>query len=295
MALVLADRVQETTTTTGTGTLTLAGAVSGFQSFSVVGNGNTTYYTIVDSSTGSWEVGLGTYTSSGTTLSRTTVLASSNSGSLVNFGAGTKQVFVTYPSAMASSSVAGPGSVVDNAIAVFDGTTGKLVEDGSAVAAFFANPGVAQGYTTPIGQIYGSYLFEIALAGGASDRGLRLKYNASNSVLLQAPASGGNNTYVWPAGAGAAGYALTTNGSGTLSWTAVGGAGAATILESKQTITSNYSITAGYNGISVGPVTVSSGVAVTIPSGSKWLVVNTSPGALPVSSGGGIMPAMIWG
>jgi hypothetical protein len=97
MALVLADRVQETTTTTGTGTVTLAGAVSGFQSFSVVGNGNTTFYTIVDSSAGDWEVGIGTYTSSGTTLSRDTVLSSSNSGSLVNFSAGTKNVFVTFP------------------------------------------------------------------------------------------------------------------------------------------------------------------------------------------------------
>lgn len=97
MPLVLKDRVKETTTTTGTGTITLAGAVSGYQSFSVIGNANTTYYTIVDAATGAWEVGLGTYTASGTTLSRDTVLESSNSGSLVNFGAGTKDVFVTYP------------------------------------------------------------------------------------------------------------------------------------------------------------------------------------------------------
>lgn len=96
MALVVRDRVKETTTTTGTGTITLAGAATGFQSFSVIGNGNTTYYTIVDSVAGTWEVGIGTYTSSGTTLSRDTVLASSNSGSLVNFGAGSKDVFVTY-------------------------------------------------------------------------------------------------------------------------------------------------------------------------------------------------------
>lgn len=97
MPLVLKDRVKETTTTTGTGTITLAGAVSGYQSFSVIGNANTTYYTIVDPTTGAWEVGLGTYTLSGTTLSRDTVLESSNSGSLVNFGAGAKDVFVTYP------------------------------------------------------------------------------------------------------------------------------------------------------------------------------------------------------
>ena len=98
MALVLADRVKETTTTTGTGTVTLLGASTGFQSFAAVGNANTTYYTIADQTGSNWEVGIGTYTSSGTTLSRTTVLASSNSGSLVTFTAGTKDVFVTYPS-----------------------------------------------------------------------------------------------------------------------------------------------------------------------------------------------------
>jgi len=98
MALVLKDRVKETSTTAGTGTLTLAGAVSGFQSFAAVGNGNTTYYAIADSITGDWEVGIGTYTSSGTTLSRTTVLSSSNGGALVSFAANPKDVFVTYPS-----------------------------------------------------------------------------------------------------------------------------------------------------------------------------------------------------
>ena len=98
MALVLRDRVRETSTTSGTGTFTLAGAVTGYQSFSVIGNANTTYYCIVDGTSGTWEVGIGTYTSSGTTLSRDTVLESSNSGSLVSFAVGTtKDVFVTYP------------------------------------------------------------------------------------------------------------------------------------------------------------------------------------------------------
>jgi hypothetical protein len=95
MALVVKDRVQETSATTGTGTFTLAGAVSGFQSFSAIGDGNTTYYAIVGGT--QWEVGLGTYTSSGTTLSRDTILESSNGGTAVNFSAGTKNVFVTYP------------------------------------------------------------------------------------------------------------------------------------------------------------------------------------------------------
>ena len=296
MALVLADRVQETTTTTGTGTVTLAGAVSGFQSFSVVGNGNTTYYTIVDSSTGDWEVGLGTYTSSGTTLSRTTVLSSSNSGSLVNFGAGTKQVFVTYPASQYGN-VVGPASSGASSIATFNGGTGRLLQDGTTAGyLFFASSGLT-GYLTNAGQIGASYFITLDYAGGASNRGLKLKYDAStNSVNIQPPATGGNSTLVLPPGTGSSGQALTTDGTGVLAWTTVGGGGgASTILESKQTISSNYTLTAGYNGISVGPVTISSGVSVTIPSGAKWLVVNSSPGATPVSGGGGIMPAMIWG
>jgi hypothetical protein len=98
MALIVKDRVQEISTTVGTGTLTLSGAVLGFQSFAAIGNGNTTYYAISDPVAGDWEVGIGTYTSSGTTLSRDTVLSSSNSGSLVPFASGTKNVFCTYPS-----------------------------------------------------------------------------------------------------------------------------------------------------------------------------------------------------
>jgi len=98
MALIVKDRVQEITTTVGTGTLTLGGAVLGFQSFAAIGDANTTYYAISDPVTGDWEVGIGTYTSSGTTLSRDTVLSSSTGTSLVSFTSGTKNVFCTYPS-----------------------------------------------------------------------------------------------------------------------------------------------------------------------------------------------------
>jgi hypothetical protein len=100
MALVLADRVKETTTTAGTGTVTLLGASTGFQSFAVIGNANTTYYTIAGQTTSEWEVGIGTYTASGTTLARTTVLANSagTQPTALTFSAGTKDVFVTYPS-----------------------------------------------------------------------------------------------------------------------------------------------------------------------------------------------------
>jgi hypothetical protein len=111
MALVLADRVKETTTTTGTGTVTLLGAATGFQSFAAIGNGNITYYTIAGQTGSEWEVGIGTYTSAGTLLARTTVLSSSNGGSLVNFSAGTKDVFCTYPS---SKSVTGSQGYAEN-------------------------------------------------------------------------------------------------------------------------------------------------------------------------------------
>lgn len=101
MPFILKDRVKDTTTTTGTGTLTLSGtAPSGFQAFAAIGNGNSCAYTIVDPATGAWETGIGTYSSSGPTLSRTTVLDSSNSGAAVNFGAGVKDVFVTVPAAL---------------------------------------------------------------------------------------------------------------------------------------------------------------------------------------------------
>ena len=163
MALVVKDRVQETSTTTGTGTFTLAGAVSGFQSFSVIGNANTTYYAIVMGS--EWEVGLGTYTSSGTTLSRDTILESSNSGTAVNFSAGTKNVFVTYPAEKATYQDA----------------------NGTAIAP---------------------------------------QLSASNGLV-----------------------------------------------ENANTVSANYTIQTNYNAMSAGPVTVNSGISLTIPSGSNWVVV----------------------
>jgi hypothetical protein len=96
MALVLADRVKESSTTTGTGTFTLDGAATGYQTFSAaIGNGNTCYYTIAGQTTNEWEVGIGTVGAS--SLARTTILSSSNAGSAVTFSAGTKDVFVTYP------------------------------------------------------------------------------------------------------------------------------------------------------------------------------------------------------
>jgi hypothetical protein len=167
MAFVLADRVKETTTTTGTGTITLAGASSGFQSFAAIGDGNSTYYTIAANVGTEWEVGIGTYTSSGTTLSRTTVLSSSNAGSLVNFSAGAKDVFVTQPA-------------------------------------------------------------ERTVYVGASDQTI---YGANNAQA---------------------------NGA---------------ILVNATTANNDYTIASGTNGFSVGPLTVASGVTITVASGQRHVVI----------------------
>lgn len=98
MALVLADRVRETTDTTGTGAVALDGAATAYQTFlSGIGDGNQTYYTIAAQLVDEWEVGIGTYDSDTDSLSRDTVYSSSNAGALVDFSAGTKDVFVTQP------------------------------------------------------------------------------------------------------------------------------------------------------------------------------------------------------
>ena len=120
MALVVADRVKETTTTTGTGTVTLLGASTGFQSFAVIGDANTTYYTIAAQTGTEWEVGVGTYSSSGTTLARTTVLSNSSATqpSALSFSAGTKDVFVTYPSERAVYTDAAGTTITPNTASV---------------------------------------------------------------------------------------------------------------------------------------------------------------------------------
>lgn len=151
MALVLADRVLETTSVAGTGDASLNGAVTGYQPFSVIGGGNTTYYTIVaidDNGipTGDWEVGIGTYVISGNKISRDTVLSSSNGGALVYFASGNKQIFLDLPSEelpVASGDVTGPASAVANNFAAFNMTTGKLIKDSGYNASSFAT--AAQG------------------------------------------------------------------------------------------------------------------------------------------------------
>lgn len=146
MALVVKDRVKSSTTTTGTGTITLGAAAIGFQAFSVIGDGNTTYYTITDTVNGTWEVGIGTYTASGTTLSRDTVLESSNSGSLVNFAAGSKDVFVAYP---AERAVIGGMGYVENSATISQSSTINAGNNAMSAGPVTINSGIT--VTVPSG------------------------------------------------------------------------------------------------------------------------------------------------
>ena len=136
MALVIKDRVKETTTTTGTGTYTLAGAVSGFETFTAnLSNSDTTYYVCTDNT--DFEVGLGTFTSSGTTLARTTVLASSNSNNAVNWSSGTRSIFMTYPADKAvfkdaNNNVALTALTVDGSNISLDSTSTLNIDNSNA-------------------------------------------------------------------------------------------------------------------------------------------------------------------
>ena len=151
MALVLSDRVQETTTSPGTGSATLNGAVTGYQAFSaVMSNSDTCYYSIADQGGANWEVGIGTYASSGNQLQRTTVLSSSNGGSLTNFSSGTQAIFITYPAEKSVNlNSAGNVSALGNissgtwqasTVAVFYGGTGTTTSTGTGSVVLNTSP-----------------------------------------------------------------------------------------------------------------------------------------------------------
>jgi hypothetical protein len=149
MAFVIADRVRETSTTTGTGNFTLAGAVDRFRTFdSVLDTGDTTYYTIADQSGVGWEVGIATFTSPAT-LARTTILSSSNGGSAVDFGAGSKDVFITLPASRTVTSVDGGSTGLTPSTASY----GAISLGGTLVAA---NGGTGQSSYTIGDLLYAS-------------------------------------------------------------------------------------------------------------------------------------------
>ena len=148
MALVLKDRVQETATANTTVSFTMLGAATGYQSFSSIGNTNTTYYAATDAS-GNWEAGIGTYSTTGPTLTRTTILSSSNAGSAVTF-VGTVTVFVTYPSGKsvnldASGNVSALGTIASGSwnattMAVAYGGTGVTTSTGTGSVVLSTSP-----------------------------------------------------------------------------------------------------------------------------------------------------------
>ena len=153
MALVVKDRVKETTTSTGTGAITLGGAADNFVTFSsVLSDTDTTYYAIVDDGNDDFEVGLGTYASGGNTLTRTTVLASSNAGSAVNLQAGEKNVFITYPADKS----------------VYLDAAGELV--GQTIKTFTLSGGTADG-TTIGGTIAAAGTFTTVICGNLTANG----------------------------------------------------------------------------------------------------------------------------
>jgi len=252
MAFVVADRVKETTTTTGTGTVTLAGAASGYQSFSAVGNGNTTFYCIAGQSSSEWEVGIGTYTSSGTTLSRDTVYSSSAGGTTkVNFSAGTKDVFVTYP---AGQSAYGLTAGTGISLTAGNGTT-TINSTSSGGTGYATYTYTGDGSTTSFAGASGMTVDNVLaiLNGVTQEPTTDYTISGTNVVFGTAPANGEEIQIRLMGGGG-------------------GGGGTGVIAENQQTISSNYTVTSAYNGSSVGPVTINTGVSVTVGTDQRWLI-----------------------
>jgi hypothetical protein len=256
MALVVADRVQETTTTTGTGTYTLAGAKDGFQSFAAVGDGNTCYYAITDGT--DWETGIGTFTLSGTTLARTTIIESSNSDAAVNWGAGSKDIFVTAPAdktllvgrnlyADNPSSPTAPSATGTNAVAIGDGA------DATAARA------TAIGFNTTASGASGVALGPSAVASG-----------------VWASAIGGN-TDATNTGSAALGYNSQSVGENSVSLGHAYASGTDSFAAAIANNTSTYGAT-GANSIAIGQeAKASSSNAVSIGgmSGAPSLASNS--------------------
>jgi hypothetical protein len=192
MALILADRVRETSTTTGTGTLTLDGAVTSYQSFAAIGNANTTYYAIVNQNAAEWEVGIGTYTSSGTTLARTTVLSSSNAGSLVNFSAGTKDVWGDYPAgkAVTTDTLASPPAIGTTTPAAGSFTTlsASSTVSGAGFDTYLASPPAIGGTTAAAGTfttLTGTTSTTTPIVQNSAAAAIAFKTNSATSAVTQ--------------------------------------------------------------------------------------------------------------
>lgn len=253
MAFVLQDRVKETTATTGTGTFTLGGTSTGFVPFSVIGNGNETYYTAVDNATGEWEVGIGTYNTG--TLTRDTVLASSSSGSKVPFAAGSKDVFVAYPAekavtldtaqtlsnkTLASANLGTPTAVVltngtglplttgvTGTLPVGNGGTGATTLTGyvkaSGTSAFTAVASIPAGDISGLGSMATQNANNVAITGGAINGAT---VGASTAAAVTGTTVTANTKFVgtnYDAAGSAGGSLRNASGAAQLQWGAGGG------------------------------------------------------------------------
>ena len=238
MALEIHDRVKETTTTTGTGTYTLAGAVSGFETFTAnLDNSDTTYYVCTDNT--DFEVGLGTFTSSGTTLSRDTILASSNSNNEVNWSSGTRTIFMTYPAAKAvfkdaSNNINGTfvGNITGNVTGNVSGTaatvTGAAQTNITSIGTLASNLNLGgQDIVTTTSnqdidfQTHGTG--KVVIKGNTDDSGsnpgaikLNCEANSHGQTIIAAPHSeSASNTLTLPSSGGNA-RLVTTSSTATL-------------------------------------------------------------------------------